>query len=62
MAPRAMAQGEYPNVSGLCPFSAAANYMSLPGYLRWMTFKDQNCWLTYSEARRIVLSQQRGFA
>ena len=49
MAPRTLAQGEYPNLSGLCAFTAAANYMSLPGYLRWMTFKDQNCWLTYAE-------------
>ena len=60
--PRVVAQGEYPNVSGLQPFAAASNYMSLPGYLRWMAFKDQNVWLTYAEAKRIVQSQQRGFA
>jgi len=56
------AAGEYPNVSGVEAFTAAANYMSLPGYLRWMTFKEQGLWLTYAEALRIVQSQRGGLA
>jgi hypothetical protein len=27
---------QYPNVSNLTPFSAQANFMSLPGYLRYV--------------------------
>ena len=56
-SPRVMAQGEYPDVSSLQPFTQAANFMSLPGYLRWQAFRDQNLWLTYREARRIVLAE-----
>jgi hypothetical protein len=50
---------EYPNVAGAQPFSAAANYMSLPGYLRWQTFREQGMWITYAEAVRIVRAQER---
>ncbi len=53
----ASAQGEYPNVANIQPFSAQANYMSLPGYLRWVTWRDQKTWLTYAEATRIVVAQ-----
>ncbi len=49
--------GEYPDVSGLQPFTPAANFMSLPGYLRWLTFRDQGTWLSYAEARRIVIAE-----
>ena len=48
---------EYPSVAGLEPFSAATNYMSLPGYLRWQTFREQNVWISYAEASRIVSEQ-----
>ena len=53
----AQAQAEYPNVAMIEPFSAQANFMSLPGYLRLVTYRDQQVWLTYSEATRIVISQ-----
>ena len=53
----AVAQAEYPNVADVQPFTPEANYMSLPGYLRWVTWRDQQVWLSYSEASRIVLAQ-----
>jgi hypothetical protein len=59
----AMAQtstpGQYPNVANLTPFSAQANYMSLPGYLRYLVFQQTSQWLTRAEAVRIV-NQQGG--
>lgn len=33
-----LAQTTYPDVSKLDPFSAESNFMSLPGYIRWVTF------------------------
>jgi hypothetical protein len=54
--PPAAAQ-EYANVAGLEPWSAETRYMSLPGYLRWMTFQDQGVWLSMAEAKRIVAEQ-----
>ena len=58
LAPQpAAAQAEYPNVASIQPFSAQANFMSLPGYLRWITWRDQQTWLTYPEATRIVVAQ-----
>ena len=62
LMPQQPAAGEYPNVGGVVAFTEAANFMSLPGYLRWVTFKEQGLWLTYAEARRIVQAQQRGLA
>jgi hypothetical protein len=52
--------GGYPDVAALEPFSAASNYMSLPGYLRWMTFVEQKVWLSVPEAKRIVAEQVGG--
>jgi|WetSurMetagenome_2_1015567.scaffolds.fasta_scaffold292370_2 hypothetical protein len=49
--------GEYMNVSSLVPFSPEANFMSLAGYLRWTTLRDQQVLLTRAEAQRIVTSQ-----
>jgi len=49
--------GEYPDVSGLTPFSPEADYMSVPGYLRWQVWRTQGYWLSYAEARRIVVAQ-----
>ena len=50
--------GGYPDVSGLQPFAAETNYMSLAGYLRWTAFKDQQVWLSMAEAQRIVAGQE----
>lgn len=56
----ALAQ-QTPNVSNLKAFSAEANFMSLPGYLRWVLFQQNGNWITYAEAARMV-SQQTGQA
>ena len=48
---------QYTNVAGLQPFAAESNYMSLAGYLRWTTFKEQGVWLSMPEAKRIVAQQ-----
>lgn len=56
-APASAAQ--YTNVAALEPWCGATNYMSLPGYLRWMTFKDQGVWLSMAEANRIVAEQMQ---
>jgi len=45
---------QYPNVSTLTPFSAQTDYMSLPGYLRYVSHQQNGEWLTYTEATRIV--------
>jgi len=47
----------YPNVAGLTPWTSESNYMSLSGYLRWMTFREQGVWLSMAEAKRIVNEQ-----
>ena len=52
------AAGEYPDVSGLQPFAAETNYMSLAGYLKWTAFKGNGVWLSTAEAQRVVTSQQ----
>jgi hypothetical protein len=56
-AEQPMEAGEYPNVASLQPFSPEANFMSVPGYLRWQVFRSQGMWLSYAEARRIVIAQ-----
>lgn len=63
-APQPVSAAEYPDVAGLQPFTAAANYMSLPGYLRWQNFREEGFWISYAEARRIVQTQlrERGLA
>lgn len=50
-APNAEAQV---SVSGLRPFSPEANYMSLPGYLRWVTLRDTGRWISREEAEQRV--------
>ncbi|HKV46408.1 MAG TPA: hypothetical protein VJT32_17310 [bacterium] len=44
----------YPNVRNLTPFAAETNFMSLPGYLRYLSHQQTGQWLTYTEAGRIV--------
>ncbi|HLW48414.1 MAG TPA: hypothetical protein VKW09_11675 [bacterium] len=50
---------QYPNVSTLTPFTAHTNYMSLPGYLRYVSHQQTGQWLTFAEAGRIVHQQGR---
>ena len=49
--------GQFPTVSNLKAFSAEANFMSLPGYLRYLMYQQTGRWLTYAEARRAVTQQ-----
>lgn len=49
----------FPNVAGLTPFSPETNFMSLPGYLRWLVHQASGTWITYAEANRIVEEQKR---
>lgn len=49
--------GDYPTVSNLKGFSAEANFMSLPGYLRYLMYQKTGQWMTYAEARRTVMQQ-----
>jgi hypothetical protein len=57
-AQTSMVAGEYMNVSGMTPFTASTNFMSLTGYLRWTSSVDQHVWLTRPEAQRIVTAQE----
>lgn len=50
----------FPRVAGLRPFSPETNFMSLPGYLRWLMFQATGTWITYQEAERVVREQQAG--
>lgn len=51
--------GQVPSVASLKPFSIEANFMSLPGYLRYLMHQQTGQWLTYAEATRAV-RQQKG--
>jgi hypothetical protein len=46
--------GQYANVKNLRPFTAETAYMSLAGYLRYVTHQQTDQWLTRTEADRIV--------
>lgn len=48
---------EYPNVVNLKSYSVQANYMSLPGYLRYLVYEKDNVWITFGEAKKAVKSQ-----
>jgi hypothetical protein len=49
---------QYPNVSPLIPFSARANYMSLPGFLRYLEFQRNDQWLPVAQAKAVVLDEK----
>ncbi|MDQ3815919.1 MAG: hypothetical protein M3347_18575 [Armatimonadota bacterium] len=53
----AQAQTEMPKVSGLTPFTQEANYMSLPGYLRWQHLLKTGQWLSRDAAVQAVRDQ-----
>lgn len=50
----------FPNVAQLRPFSPETNFMSLPGYLRWLMHEASGTWITFAEAERVVKEQQAG--
>ena len=47
-----------PSTQNLQAFSSQAKYMSLAGYLRWQYFKENNVWISHTEAEQLVKSQQ----
>ncbi|NCO34122.1 MAG: hypothetical protein AUJ92_05540 [Armatimonadetes bacterium CG2_30_59_28] len=50
---------EYPQVAQLKAFSPEANFMSLPGYLRYLVFVQDGKWITRAEAVQIVEQQKQ---
>lgn len=52
-APAAQAS-QYPDVSKLTPFTPEANYMSLPGYLRWQNLLTSGRWISREQAVQVV--------
>lgn len=50
----------FPNVAGLRAYTSQTNYMSLPGYLRWVVNQTSGTWITYTEAQRIAKEQRAG--
>lgn len=58
MAASAQSTSEYPFVANLEPFSPEANYMSLPGYLRYLVWEKDGIWLSRAEAVAVVESQE----
>lgn len=47
----------YPDVSKLTAFTPAANYMSLPGYLRLRYLQESNRWISREEAVNAARAQ-----
>ena len=48
---------QYPYVGNVKAFSAGANFMSLPGYLRYLVHQLKGQWLSFAEAARVVHQQ-----
>ena len=55
-APQAQAQ-TYPGIRDVSPFTQPANYMSLPGYLRYRYFLDTGRFISREEAEEAVRQQ-----
>ncbi|MBI4277943.1 MAG: hypothetical protein HY660_05755 [Armatimonadetes bacterium] len=51
---------QYPSVANLRSFRPEANFMSLPGYLRYLVHQQSGEWVTRAEAVRIVAQQTAG--
>jgi len=56
-APQASAQA-VPSIRGLQAFSPQVQYLSLAGYLRWQSYKENSVWISQQEARELVRSQE----
>ncbi len=48
---------DHVSVKGLTPFTPPANFMSLPGYLRWRYLLSSGRWISRAEAVDAVKSQ-----
>ncbi len=44
------------NVAKMRPFSAESDYMSLPGFFRYLSHLASGQWLTYKDAAQVVQS------
>jgi len=56
-APAPARTTSYPAVSGLKPFSGEANYMSRPGYLRFLVYQRDGVWMSRHDAVAVVDQQ-----
>ena len=59
-SPKASAQTTYPSVSGVTAFTLGANFMSLPGYLRYQYLLTSGRWISREEAEEAVRQQGAG--
>jgi hypothetical protein len=48
-----------PRVDNLKPYSPETQYMSVPGFLRYVVYQQTGVWLTQSETSRMLQEQQR---
>lgn len=46
-----------PDVRNTAAYSSDANYMSLPGYMRWQYFEDNNSWVSFGRAIAMVRNE-----
>jgi len=51
---------EYPNVAGLKPFTPQTAYLSLVGYLQYLSKNQNGKELTQAEAMRVIHMQAKG--
>ena len=52
-APKAQAQ-EFPDCSTLTPFTPAANFMSIPGWLCWQYLASSGRWVSRDQAVQVA--------
>jgi phosphomannomutase len=45
-------------LDGVVAFSASANYMSIPGYVRYRIFQRDGRWISRTEAEQLVRDAQ----
>jgi hypothetical protein len=43
-----------PSTRGMKAFSLQTRFLSMPGYLRWQYFTENNKWISTEEARELV--------
>lgn len=51
---------EYPNVAGLKPFTSQTAYLSLVGYLQYLSKNQNGKELTQAEAMHVINMQEKG--
>ena len=56
-SPKASAQTTYPSVRGVTAFTQGANFMSLPGFLRYQYLLTSGRWISREEAEQAVRQQ-----